>query len=225
MITKYVKKYISPINYIIEQHRQDGVIRQLPESNMTYIEWLKDEKNILEIIPFITEAPKKIDLEELKILKKKDIVKWYEEETKKPLKVRDNPPVYIKQTESDLNLWEKGIKGFLLVALEQGYFNGANALTPDEISDLLVGTIRGSVITKAQNYSVSPIDYYGKPVFISLKTMTDFTLKLAAAFQYTFLRFHLLINFVDYAKNEEMLKYLTAWNTDLTVYGYPSIEN
>lgn len=221
MDTNYVKKYISPIDYIIEQYRSDGIVRKVDENNPLYLEWLKDDKNVLSIIPFITPPPKTILLEDVKIEKKKELKIWFDNELNKPLQVNDDPPIFIKQTESDLNLWEKGIKGFLLSALELGYFDGPNTLTDEELLDLSVGTVRGSVIMKAKNYTVSPIDYYGKPLFINIGTMVQFTLKLASAFQENFMRYHLLTNFVDFATNFEMLTYLTSWDVDLGVYGYP----
>jgi hypothetical protein len=224
METTYVKKYVSPINYIIEQYRNDGIIRQVSENNKDFLDWIADDKNVLSLIPYNTKSPKQITLEEAKDLKIKEIEKWYDEEINKPLQVNDDPVVFIKQTESDLNLWEKGIKGFLLTALDQDYFDESNSLTEEEMLDLSVGTMHGSVLQKAKNYAVSPIDYYGKPLYITIEIMAKFTLKLAAAFQNNFMHYHLLKNYVTFSTNFEMLNYLNTWNADLSFYGYPPIR-
>ena len=220
--TRYVKRYTTPINFIIEQIREDGVIRQTSENNKDFKDWLSNN-NILEIIPYTTPAPEKPTLDDAKILKQKEVARWYAIEYNKPLKVSNNPPIYIKQTSEDLNLWEKGIKGFLLTALEQGYFTGPNALTDDELSDLSIGTIRGSVIRKAANYYVSPIDAFGKPILTTLENMVNFTLMMANSFQALFMRYHMLKNYVTYTTSLEMLEYLKNWNTDLSEYGYPPL--
>lgn len=221
MNTKYVKEYISPVEYVVKQYRSDGVIRIVKEDNPIFKTWIEDERNILEIIPYKTPEPKQEFLEDLKSKKIEEINEWYKKETEKPLKVSENPEVFIKQTNEDLTLWEQGVKGFLLNAYQYGYFTGDNALTQDEISDLLVGTIKGSLIQKASKYSVNPIDYYGKPLFIDIGTMVQYTLKMAASFQTNFMRYHLLKNFVNNATSNDQLKYLVNWDSDLSAFGYP----
>lgn len=221
MKTKFVKRYTSPIDYVFEQHRADGVIRQVKEDNEAFKDWLSDSRNILEIIPYKTPEPKAKFLEDVKKEKKAQIFEWYQERTNLPLKVNDEPPVYIKQTEIDLALWENGVKGFLFNAYDYGYFVGENALTEEEILDLFAGTIRGSILKKAGKYAVNPIDYFGKPLYIDLQTMVAFTLKMAKAFQTNFMKYHILRNFVDYADSIDKVNYLTSWETDLSIFGFP----
>lgn len=221
MQTKFVKRYISPIEFVYEQYRYDGIIRQVKEDNQALKDWLADDRNILEIVPYTTPEPKEKFLEDVKRDKKEEIYNWYLERCDLPLKVNDDPAIYIKQREEDLRLWENGVKGFLFNAYDYGYFSGPNELTPEETLDLFAGTVRGSVLQKAKNYAVNPIDYFGQPLYINLGTMVAFTLQLAKGFQANFMKYHLLRNFVDQAQSLDQLNYLTSWDTDLSIFGFP----
>lgn len=154
----YKKVYITESSYRIYQYYSSGIFKRIiSELYPDYIDWCK--KNTLEVIPY---SPPVYTLEEYRSMKLREIESSYENETLNPVYTPYN--IIAQKRKIDLDLLQDGIKSSIL---EDSFVN-PDHYTTEELYDINIGCITGSIFEKSKSLTLGFCDYYNQINIITL---------------------------------------------------------
>jgi len=144
---RFIKKFISENDYILLKRNESGKIYKIDETNTEYLDYLNRGYSVM-VSSYVPKSAISID----NIISSIGLI--FNEIVDGPL---ETPWGFSIDFNSDDNV---ELRGGILYRIINYYQSGKLILTDEEASDLMIGTIRGSIYEKAKNLPFAFTDYY-----------------------------------------------------------------